>query len=153
MTLLSQVIGQPTISLDNAEQTGRVEGVEIAMGRVIGVRTSDGLVPSSAIRTYEGDAITYDGSPAALGADAGKPDSPIGRRVLDEDGDELGRLADLDIQPDGAVASILLEDGRNVDGAALKAVGSYAVIVAALPDTTLTDNALPPPPAGSTPAV
>jgi hypothetical protein len=151
MTMLSQLIGQPTISLDNAEQTGRVEGVEIAMGRIIGVRTNDGLVPSSAIRTYEGDAVTYDGLPATLGADAGRPDSPLGRRVLDEDGDELGRLADLSIQPDGGVASILLDDGRAVDGAALKAVGSYAVIVAALPDTTLTDGALPPPPAGSTP--
>lgn len=152
MTRLSQLIGQPTISLDNAENTGRVEGVEIAMGRVIGVRTSDGLVPSSAIRTYEGDAVTYDGSPAALGVDAGKADSPIGRRVLDEEGDELGRLADLEIEPDGGVATILLEDGRSVSGAALKVVGSYAVIVAAMPDTTLTEGAPPPPPLGSAPA-
>lgn len=149
MTRLSQLMGQPTISLADAEHTGRVEGVEVASGRVTGLRTNDGLVSTSAIRTFEGDAVTYDGEPTAVDA---KADSPLGRRVLSEDGDELGRLADLDIADDGTVTSVMLDDGRGIDGAALKVIGSYAVIVAAMPDTTLTGSALPPPPTGSTPA-
>jgi len=148
MTRLSQLIGQPTISLADAEQSGRVEGVQIEQGRVTGLRTSDGLVDTSAIRTFEGDAITYDGSPTAVDS---KADSPIGRRVLDEDGDELGRLADLDITDDGTVTSVLLDDGRGLEGSALQVIGSYAVIVAAQADNTPDGSELPPPPAGSTP--
>ncbi len=149
MTRLSQLIGQPTISLADAEQSGRVEGVEIERGRVTGLRTSDGLVETSAIRTFEGDAVTYDGTPTAIDSEA---DSPLGRRVLSEDGDELGRLADLDIADDGTVTSMMLEDGRGIEGSALQVIGSYAVIVAAMPDITVTGSELPPPPAGATPA-
>ena len=134
MTRLSQLIGQPTISLADAEQRGRVEGVQLERGRVMGLRTSEGLVETSAIRTFEGDAVTYDGAATAVDE---KADSPLGRRVLTEDGDELGRLADLDITDDGT---------------ALRAIGSYAVIVAALPDTTVTGSPLPPPPVGTPPA-
>ena len=149
MTRLSQLIGQPTISLADAEQSGRVEGVEIERGRVTGLRTSDGLVETSAIRTFEGDAVTYDGTPTAIDSEA---DSPFGRRVLSEDGDELGRLADLDIADDGTVTSMMLEDGRGIEGSALQVIGSYAVIVAAMPDITVTGSELPPPPGGATPA-
>lgn len=149
MTRISQLIGQPTISLANAEQTGRVEGVEVEKGRVTGLRTSDGLVATSDIRTFEGDAVTYDGSATPVDT---KSDSPLGRRVLSEDGDELGTLADLDITDDGTVTSMMLGDGRGIDGAGLQVIGSYAVIVAAQPDTTLSGSALPPPPAGATPA-
>lgn len=151
MTRLTQLLGQPTISLANAEQTGRVDGVEVSRGRVTGLRTRDGLVEASAIRSFEGDAVTYDGVVATV---EGKADSPIGRRVLDEDGDELGRMADLEITADGTVTTVLLNDGRTIAGSALRAIGSYAAIVAANPDTTLTDtrDTLPPPPTGSTPA-
>ena len=149
MTRLSQLIGQPTISLADAEQRGRVEGVQVERGRVMGLRTSEGLVETSAIRTFEGDAVTYDGAATAVDE---KADSPLGRRVLTEDGDELGRLADLDISDDGTVTSVMLDDGRGVDGSALRAIGSYAVIVAALPDTTVTGSPLPPPPVGTPPA-
>lgn len=148
MTRLSQLVGQPTISLADAEQGGRVEGVQIEGGRVIGLRTSDGLIETAAIRTFDGDAVTYDGPSVAADTTA---DSPLGRRVLSEQGDELGRLADLDITDDGTVTSVLLDDGRGLDGASLKVVGSYAVIVAAPPDPS-TGSELPPPPASASPA-
>ena len=62
----------------------------------------------------------------------------LGRRVLDIDGDELGRLADLEIDATGRVDVVLLDDGRTIAGTALRVIGSYAVIVAANPDTTLS---------------
>ncbi len=149
MTRLSQLVGQRTISLADAEQGGRVEGVQFEGGRVVGLRTSDGLIETAAIRTFEGDAITYDGSSIAVETAA---DSPLGRRVLTQGGDELGRLADLDITDDGTVTSVLLDDGRGLDGGSLKVIGSYAVIVAAPPPDPPSGSELPPPPEGASPA-
>ena len=135
MIRLTQLVGQPTIALADAERTGRVKGIRVDGDRIVGVHTGDALIEASAIRSFEGDAITYDGEPRAVRDDA---DSPLGRRVLDEDGDELGRLADLEVEADGTVSVLALDDGRTLPGAVLRAVGSYAVIVAALPDTTPT---------------
>jgi sporulation protein YlmC with PRC-barrel domain len=152
MIRLTQLIGQPTIALRDAEHTGHVKGVTLEGGRVVGVHNGDGVIDASSIHSFEGDAITYDGVPHLVSGDA---DSPVGRRVLDEDGDELGRLADLELEADGTVTLVVLDDGRSVSGGALRAVGSYAVIVAARPDTTPTTDAtrttLPPPPQGTTP--
>ena len=36
MIRLTQLLGQPTISLSDAERTGKVEGVRIEEGRVVG---------------------------------------------------------------------------------------------------------------------
>lgn len=160
MIRLSQLLGQPTISLADAEHTGKVTGVELVGSRVSGLHTGSGVVDASSIRSFEGDAVTYDGVPRLVDS---KADSPIGRRILDEDGDELGQLADLELDADGSVSVVLLEDGRTLAGHTLRAVGSYAVIVADRPDTTATGSTaaspaagsvddLPPPPPGSTPA-
>ena len=120
MIRLTQLMGQRTISLADAEQTGKVAGVRITGDKVVGVHTGEGLIGASEIRSFEGDAITYDGSPRPVDQ---KADSPLGRRVLDEDGDELGRLADLDIEADGTVTLVALDDGRTIEGQALRAVG------------------------------
>ena len=138
MIRLTQLIGQPTISLADAEQTGRVKGVVVEGDRIVGVHNGDGLVDASAIRSFEGDAVTYDGLPRQVPEHA---DSPLGRRVLDDDGDELGSLADAELDADGTIALILLDDGRTVPGVALRAIGSYAVIVAARPDATVKNDA------------
>ena len=135
MIRLTQLMGQRTISLADAEHTGKVAGVRIAGDKVVAVHNGEGLIDAAEIRSFEGDAITHDGNPRPVDQ---KADSPLGRRVLDEDGDELGRLADLDIEADGTVSLVALDDGRTVEGRALRAVGSYAVIVAARPDTTPT---------------
>ena len=44
------------------------------------------------------------------------------------------------MEADGTVNVVALDDGRTLPGATLRAIGSYAVIVAALPDTTPTDT-------------
>jgi sporulation protein YlmC with PRC-barrel domain len=152
MIRLSQLIGQATISVADAERTGRVKGVVVEGDRIVGIHNGDGIVDAAAIRSFEGDALTYDGSPRTVPEPA---DSPLGRRVLDDDGDELGSVADLELDAEGTIGVILLDDGRTVPGVALRAIGSYAVIVAARPDTTVKRDAgtapLPPPPEGSVP--
>jgi sporulation protein YlmC with PRC-barrel domain len=134
MIRLTQLLGQPVVCLTDAERTGRVKGVVVVGDHVVGVHDGRGIVDASAIRSFEGDAVTYEG---AVGEKSDDADSPIGRRVLDDDGDELGKLADLELDASGRVDTIILHDGRTVAGSALRAIGSYAVIVHARPDTTL----------------
>ena len=151
MIRLTQLMGQNTIGLADAERTGRVSGVRVQGDRIVAVHTGDALIESASIRSFEGDAVTYDGTPSSAG-DV-KADDPRGRRVLDEDGDEIGRLSDLEIEPDGTITTVLLDDGRTLTGAQLRTIGSYAVIVAAMPDTSpTTSSELPPPPQGAAPA-
>lgn len=155
MIRLTQLMGQNTINLADAERTGKVNGIRVQGDRVVAVHTGDTLIEAGSIRSFEGDAVTYDGAPSTPG-DV-KADDPRARRVLDEEGDELGRLADLEIEADGTITNVLLDDGRTLSGSQLRAIGSYAVIVAAQPDTTPTTDSsgpieLPPPPEGSTPA-
>jgi hypothetical protein len=133
---LSELIRQSAVSLSDAERTGSVRGVVTDGDRIVAVHLGDGLIDATAIRSFEGDVVTYDGEPRPTDDDA---DSPLGRRVLGVDGDELGRLADLEIDAGGHVEVLHLDDGRTIAGTALQVVGSYAVIVAANPDTTLTD--------------
>lgn len=143
MTRLSDLMGQPTISLDDAERGGSVEGVELASGRVTGLRTRASLIDVASIRTFEGDAVTYDGAPQPV---QGDNVSPLGHRVLTVDGEELGRLVDLDIAEDGTITSILLDNGGGLDGGALQVVGSYAVIVDSAPITSPSASTTLPPP-------
>ena len=101
MIRLSQLLGQPTISLADAEHTGKVTGVELVGST--GQRSAHGPAgwstrhpPSAASRATPSPTM---GSPVARRP--ARADSPIGRRILDEDGDELGQLADLDLDADG----------------------------------------------------
>lgn len=142
MTRLSALIGQPAITLADAEPHGKIDGAQFDGRRVVGLRTKDGLIETSAIRTFEGDAITFDGAISPAADDA---DSPLGRRVLGDDGDERGRLVDLDLDDDGTITAVVLDDGQTLDGTALRVIGPYAVIVSVGPNPPAALNAGEPP--------
>ncbi|GAB2764432.1 hypothetical protein GCM10027020_15750 [Nocardioides salsibiostraticola] len=58
----------------------------------------------------------------------------LGKMVLDNAGDELGTIKDVDFDPaNGTITSLLLTDGNvaEVPGSRLIGIGSYAVVVAA----------------------
>lgn len=127
MIQLSQLIGQRAVSLRTAETTGTVKGIGLAGNRVGSVELSDMTIPASAVRSFEGDVLTYDdhgdsnmGPPAV---------DPRGMRVLDMHGDQLGMIEDLTLTADGVVETIVLVDGQVLPGSRLRAVGSYAAIL------------------------
>jgi len=136
MITLSSFIGQQAIALGTAANTGTVKGVAIEHDRVIAVALSDGLIPASAVRSFEGDVVTYDESAGAFTGSVSAGD-PRGTRVLDMAGDGHGHLADLNINADGSIEAILLDTGESVPGRRLRVIGSYAAILA--------DDELPPP--------
>lgn len=80
-----QLFGQPAVSLDDAEQTGTVSGLQFEGNRIAAIDIGNGrTVPAAAVRTFEGDALTYDG----VAAIAAPTESPAAESV------ELGAEAD-----------------------------------------------------------
>jgi hypothetical protein len=138
---LTDLLGQSAVSLQSAERTGMVRGVHVADGRVTSVDVGDGHLPASSIVSFEGDVLTYRGD----ASDDGPPSSnPIGQRVLDDSGDELGVLDDLHIAADGTVETVVLAGDHTLPGSRLSVIGSYAIImVDDDPDNTATP--FPPP--------
>ncbi len=78
---IAQLFGQPAISLGDAEQTGTVRGIRFEGNRIAAIDIGDGrTIPARAVRTFEGDALTYDpeatGDSGATGeSDDAQPDA------------------------------------------------------------------------------
>jgi hypothetical protein len=135
MIQLSQLLGQDAVSLRTAAQTGTVKGISVAGNRIVTVELSDTSIAASAVRSFEGDVLTYDDSVAPADTEVRESD-PRGLVVLDGNGDDLGRLTDLGISAEGVIEEILLSNGESVPGTRLRAIGSYAAVIT---------NELPPP--------
>jgi sporulation protein YlmC with PRC-barrel domain len=132
---LSDLIGQQAVSLATAERTGTVRGIVLDGNRILAVDVGDTTIDASSVRTFDGDVLTYD---ADGSAPTDRPaTNPIGARVLDVHGDQLGLIDDIDITADGDIESIVLDSGDRLVGARLRALGDYAAIVSAeLPPPT-----------------
>ena len=129
MIRLHDLIGQQAISLATAERTGTVKGIVLDGNRIIGVDVGDSIINTSAVRTFEGDVLTYDtDTPFAVDKPA---TNPAGNRVLDTHGDQLGSIADLEITASGEVETVVLDNGERISGERLRAIGGYAAIVSA----------------------
>jgi len=133
---LRNLLGQPAVSLDSAERTGKVTGVVVEGDHVVALGVDKTVVPASAVESFDGDALTYGGA-LADDTDPDRVVNPVGRRVLTVAGELLGTITDLEISADGRIERLLLEHDQALDGARLKAIGSYAAIMDVAP--------LPPP--------
>lgn len=97
---IAGLFGQPAISLHDAETTGTVEGVQFQRNRISFIDIGSGPpIPADAVRSFEGDALTYDVEDARSSATAGMVaaeapvDEPIG-------GPEPGDAEQADAAPD-----------------------------------------------------
>ena len=139
MIRFTAVIGQPAVALDDARQIGTVDGAVVRDGRVVALTVKGTIIPGSAVRTFEGDAVTfepYSNVDDTLAAAAGPV---VGRIVLTPSGDGLGPLVDLDLDATGGVEAVELAD-RTIPGSHLRVIGSFAAIV-----TEDEPHPLPPP--------
>jgi len=140
---LSALLRQPAVSLADAEQVGAVDAIAVRRGRIVAVGVGKLVVPASAVRTFEGDTLTFD----PFSSTAVESERPItgvvGHLVLSRKGDDLGRLVDLDIEADGTIALVELPD-RTWPGDRLAVIGSYAAIVDDDPDGPAPSAAGPP---------
>jgi uncharacterized protein YrrD len=141
MISLRDAVGKPTIMRDTAEQLGavgffvvdaesrRVSAFGVSVGRAIR------LVDWSEIQSIGPDAVIIRGSREVTSDDDRAVSgalSPLGKRALSDRGNELGTVVDVEVDDDGGVESLAIDDDQ-VEGSRLEGVGSYAVVVAADP--------------------
>ncbi|HUG85929.1 MAG TPA: PRC-barrel domain-containing protein [Euzebya sp.] len=125
---------RPVVDTGSAETIGRVRGMRIDPGgsAVAGilVRGGDGgVIPFDRLQAIGQDAVTVP-SVSVLAADEAilpADTDAYGSRVLDEDGNDLGKLSDLHITEDGVIHQVVI-DGHAHDRS-LIGIGSYAVMV------------------------
>jgi uncharacterized protein YrrD len=136
---LSQLIGQPAVALADASHVGKVDGAVVRQGRLVAITAGKTVIPSHAVRAFEGDAVTFDAHDP-VGEDLAAGAGPvIGRVVLTPEGNALGPVVDLDLDDRGVVQTVELRD-RTMPGSQLLVVGSYAAIM-----TEEEPQPLPPP--------
>jgi len=139
----SESVGRKVVSTSTAETVGKVHGfvVDPATRTVTALQ----LKKSGDGDTLRWSDITGFGTDAVMIADAdlitpagqdvraltGKEHDVVGKRVLSSGGEELGRVDDVEFDPDsGVVTALVLGDGQ-VEGSRLVGVGPYAAIVSA----------------------
>jgi sporulation protein YlmC with PRC-barrel domain len=140
--LFSDAKGRKVVSSSDAATVGKVSRflVDPALRAVVAVElkksdTGD-VLRWSDITAFGTDAVTVtdatklgDGGPAVQ-ALSGKDHRVLGKRVLTSGGDELGKLEDVDFDPQsGALTALLVSSGADVAAERLLGVGSYAVVV------------------------
>ncbi len=142
----SEAKGHKVVSTSTADTVGKVQRlvVDPATKSVVALelkKTSTGhALAWGGVTAFGTDAVTV-GSEDKIAEHseevevlAAKDRRILGKLVLNDAGDELGSVKDVDFDPStGALTTLLLEDGNlpEVPGSRLIGIGSYCVVVAA----------------------
>lgn len=141
--LFSEAKGRRVVSTSTADTLGQVDEFLVDPRRraVVAIHLKKAKGGNTLlwhdILAFGADALTVSGPEKVAEAAgdvaliAGKDHRLVGKRVLTTAGEELGEVADVDIDHEsGTVTSVLLHEGA-VEGERLVGVGSYAVVVKA----------------------
>lgn len=138
----SETKGRKVVAMSTAETVGQIRGflVDPASRSVVALRlkkTDRGdVLRWDELTAFGVDAITV-GDPTAitelddeLKALGGKRRRLLKKRVLTTGGDELGKVTDIEFDPDtGGLTNIILHEDKKLAADRLVGVGSYAVVV------------------------
>jgi sporulation protein YlmC with PRC-barrel domain len=138
--LFSEAVHRRVVATDTAATIGRVDDVVVdPRTRAVAALRLDGrggdVLHWSDVASFGADAVTVDSADARR-APAGRTAGLLGRnyqvvgkRLLTDLGDELGRVLDVDFDPNsGSILNLFTTSGR-IHGARLVGCGSYAVVV------------------------
>ncbi|MFB9314372.1 PRC-barrel domain-containing protein [Nocardioides plantarum] len=137
----SQLKGRKVVSTATADRVGKVSGFvldpETRCVVALELKKTDtgSIVRWSDLVAVGSDAVTVADAAVvvepdeALEALSGKRGAVLKKLVLDDGGRALGKVTDLDLDPETGALRELLLDERTVVGERLLGVGSYAVVV------------------------
>ncbi len=143
MIRFSDISGHPVLDTSTATTVGKVAApiVDPVERKVVGFRVKKSKGPGdvvlwSALTGLGPDALTVDSAekltdpPAELKTRSESKLDVLGRDVLTDHGHALGKVKDLEFDPDdgGRVTSLILKDSF-VNGDRLLGIGGFAVIV------------------------
>lgn len=143
MMLLSQVLGHPVISADDARPAGEVAGLGIdpRTRRITELylrdaRSGGDSVPWTRVRGMGPDAVIIDTTAAATeaapgGAHPRTHKKLLGKRVLTEYGEDIGTLTEVTFDPETGSVGDLHIGREQVPGSRLVGLGSYALVIGA----------------------
>jgi len=145
----SEASGRNVVSTSSATTVGRVHGfvVDPLARRVVALelKKTDGegdTLTWDAMTAFGRDAVTVPGTEAITTAEGrvqeltGKAHAMLGKRVLTESGDEVGKLEDVEFEAVSGKVTALLTKSEEIAGDRLIGVGSYAVVVRSAPAGT-----------------
>ncbi|QCB50420.1 hypothetical protein E5720_04625 [Rhodococcus sp. PAMC28707] len=141
--LFSESTGRKVVSTSTADTVGTIAGFFIdphnrtVAGVHIKKAKSGNALAWSGISAFGIDAVTVGSSDAIVDADdeaslsalEGKTHNVVGKRVLSTGGVELGKVDDVDFDPETGAITSLIVGAQQIEGRALIGVGSYAVII------------------------
>ena len=125
--LLSDVVGMSVFDIGTAREVARVRAgiVDADPAKVVGFRVSadEPVLGLDELEAIGPDSITVSGrdrlrqasSEAEQRAVDGRID-PLGSRILDEGGNEVGRVADVDFDPSGGAVDAVVVGHDRIDG-------------------------------------
>lgn len=139
----SEAAGRKVVSTATAQTVGKVDGFvvdpkERAVVALSLKKTDDGdTVMWSDIVGFGSDAVTVKDADVIGEASrrvdtlSGKDHDLLGKRILSAVGDEIGKVTDVDFNPESGKLTTLIATAGEIGGERLIGVGSYAVVVQA----------------------
>lgn len=150
MTSLRALLGQPVVAGDTADRVGTLDGIVLdpETGKVVavqlGANKSSRFIRWDDISSVGSDAIMASHADSARAAQSSLEEraaagiaSLLDKRVLDDHGDELGTVDDLELDETTGTINGLRVGDQHVVGQRLIGIGSYAIVVTA--DTLRND--------------
>ena len=134
---------RPIVDTSTAQTVGHVDGflIEPESARITGLRVSADksttILPWESLAAFGPDAITVADAtvlrPAADAAEQHRSDpalDPIGKPAIEETGNGLGTIADVDFDPASGKLRAVITDAYELPADKLLGVGSYAMVFA-----------------------
>lgn len=138
----SEAHGRKVMSTATAETVGKVDGflVDPVTRSVAGLRLKKtpgdrDTVAWADLTAFGVDAVTvtdvdrFQVAEGRLAELQGKERSLLGKRLLEESGDELGEVEDVEFDAATGALTVLRTKTEEIDAARLRGIGSYAVVV------------------------
>ncbi len=144
----SEAKGQKVLSTSDAATVGKVARFVVAPtpapARVAALvlRKTPGegdVLPWAGLTAFGRDAVTVPSAAVFVSPDgelatlADKDHQILGRRVLDDSGTDLGKVADVDFDVRTGELTTVVTDRTEIPGSAVVGLGSYALVVRATP--------------------
>ncbi len=135
------LVGRRVMDVSSATQVASVVApiLDPSQHRVVGFRVAGDrpVLPWDSIKAVGADALTVEGSDS-LREVSTDPEQraangsldPLGSRVLDEDGAELGMVDDVEFDPGSGVVTEIVVAGATLPGDRLLGFGDYALVLA-----------------------
>lgn len=140
----SEAKGQKVISTTGATTVGKVHDLVVdprtAQVVALTLKKTEGdgdTLTWANMKSFGRDAVTVDSADLITDAEgdiavlSDKHHRVMGKRVLSENGDELGSVKDIEFDPDTGAVRALVTDHDEVAGERMLGLGSYALVVRA----------------------